>query len=131
MPIASGAVGRVSVLAAPSKRDYGPRGVKGTPLGRSGTGRIGGIPRAFRSPPFSPTSIRVTGVTKDSTGTPIGACAVHLFRMVDDVEVDQSVSDGSGNYSLICAGSGTFYVVAYLAGAPDLAGTTVNTLVGA
>jgi hypothetical protein len=46
------------------------------------------------------------------------------------MEVDQSVSDGSGNYSLICAGSGTFYVVAYKAGGPDVAGTTVNTLIG-
>lgn len=130
MPIASGAIGRVNVLTAPSKRDYGPRGDRGTPLGLSGTGRIGGVSRAFRSQPFSPTSIRVTGVTKDSAGTALPACDVHLFRTADDVEVDQSVSDGSGNYSLICAGSGTFYVVAYKAGSPDTAGTTVNTLVG-
>jgi hypothetical protein len=130
MPIASGALGRTS-FAAPRKSDYGPRGARGTPLARSGTGRIGGIAKAFRSQSFATTSIYVRGITKDSTGTPLGACPVHLFRTSDDVEVDQSVSDGSGNYSLVCAGSGTFYVVAYKPGAPDVAGTTVNTLIGA
>jgi hypothetical protein len=131
MPIGSGAIGRVNVLLAPSKREYGPRGARGNPVGRSGTGRIGGVNKAFRSTPFSPRSIYVTGITTDSAGVPLGSCDVHLVRTADDVEVDQGVSDGSGNYALICAGSGTFYVVAYKAGAPDVAGTSVNTLVGA
>lgn len=110
MPIASGAKGRMSILASPTERI--------------------GVGRSFRSPRFSMTSIRVTGITKNSTGTPLGNCDVHLFRAADDAEVDQGVSDGAGNYSLICAGSGTFYIVAYKAGSPDVAGTTVNTLIG-
>jgi hypothetical protein len=130
MPIASGTIGRSSNIAAPRKNDYGPKGARGAPLGRSGTGRIGGIAKAFRSQPFSPLSAYVTGITKDSAGAALGGCTVHLFRTADDMEVDQRVSDGSGNYSLICAGSGTFYVVAYKAGGPDVAGTTVNTLIG-
>lgn len=128
MPIASGAIGRVNVLLAPSKRDYGPGGAKGTPIGRSGTGRVGGVNRAFRSPPFSTLSVRITGITKNSTGAALGGCTVDLFRTLDDLFLGTTTSDGSGNYSLVAPIGGPFYVVAYLAGAPDVAGTTVNTL---
>jgi hypothetical protein len=75
--------------------------------------------------------LRVFGVTKDSTGAALGTCAVDLFRTADDVVMDRTVSDASGNYEFRSASLSTaYYVVAYRAGAPDVAGTTVNTLVG-
>jgi hypothetical protein len=43
----------------------------------------------------------------------------------------QTISDASGNYAIEVAGDLgiTFTAVAYLAGSPDVCGTTVNTLV--
>lgn len=82
----------------------------------------------FRSPPFSTLSVYVTGTTKDSAGVALGSCVVQLFRTVDDLIVAEGVSDGSGLYSLLAPVGGPFYVVAYKAGATDVAGTTVNTL---
>lgn len=73
----------------------------------------------------------ITGVTKDSTGAPLAACVVQLFRASDDAFISEVTSDGSGAYAVCPSGSGSFYIVAYKAGAPDLAGTSVNTLVGA
>jgi hypothetical protein len=74
----------------------------------------------------------ITGVTRDSTGAVLGSCTVHLFRTSDDVKVDTTTSDASGNYSFVrIADATTYYCVAYKAGSPDVAGTTVNTLVAA
>jgi hypothetical protein len=82
----------------------------------------------FRSIPLDMlTNTILGGVTRDSTGAAIGACNLDLFNLADQV-VRSVVSDGSGNYQFVNPGSGPFYIVAYKAGAPDLAGTTVNTL---
>lgn len=81
--------------------------------------------------PLPSMFLRVFGVTKDSTGAALAACTVDLFRTADDVRVDTVVSDGSGNYEFRSASLTTaYYVVAYKVGAPDVAGTTVNTLIG-
>jgi hypothetical protein len=92
--------------------------------------RIGVPP--FRTVAGTPAvALRIFGITKDSTGAALGSCDVHLFRTIDDVEVDQVVSDASGNYEFRSASLSTaYYVVAYKAGAPDVSGTTVNTLAG-
>jgi hypothetical protein len=71
------------------------------------------------------------GITKDSAGAALAACTVDLFRTSDDMKVGTAVSDGAGNYEVYSYDAGPFYVVAYKAGAPDVAGTTVNTLTGA
>jgi len=70
-------------------------------------------------------------VTRDAACTPLPFCTVHLFRTSDDVEVAQQVSDAAGNFDFTLFDDGTvqYYIVAYLAGAPDVAGTTLNTLV--
>lgn len=74
----------------------------------------------------------ISGVTKNSNGAALASCTVKLYRTSDDVEVKSTTSDGSGNYSFTVADTSTqYYVVAYKAGAPDVAGTSVNTLVGA
>lgn len=84
--------------------------------------------RAWRSPALAATNPVITGVTRDSAGVALGNCVVQLFRTLDDQIMFESVSDGSGNYTVHAIGSGPFYIVAYKAGSPDVAGTTVNTL---
>lgn len=71
----------------------------------------------------------ISGVTRDSAGAALGSCAVHLFRTADDVEMDMLTSDANGNFEFRApAPAQNYYVVAYLPGSPDVAGTTVNTL---
>jgi hypothetical protein len=75
--------------------------------------------------------LSITGVTMDSAGSPLGSCTIHVFLTADDTEVDQFDSAAvTGVYAYYPTVSGPFYLVAYLAGSPDVAGTTVNTLVG-
>lgn len=72
----------------------------------------------------------VTGITRDSSGVATGNCAVHLILTDTDNVVQELVSDASGNFTFYNPGSGPFYIVAYKTGSPDIAGTTVNTLIG-
>lgn len=80
-----------------------------------------------------PVRWRVSGTTKNSAGTAIGSCIVDLFCTTDDAKVDSTISDTTivGAFSFSVGLSLAYYAVAYLAGSPDVAGTTVNTLVGA
>ncbi len=73
----------------------------------------------------------ISGVTKDSTSTPLGSCTLHLFLTSDDSKIATTTSDGGGNYILTFSSliTGPFYIVAYKVGSPDVAGTTLNTLV--
>jgi hypothetical protein len=81
--------------------------------------------------PQPATVLRVFGVTRDSTGAVLGNCDVDLLRTRDDFKVDDVMSDANGVYEFRGASpSETYYIVAYKTGAPDVAGTTVNTLVG-
>ena len=74
----------------------------------------------------------ISGVTKDSSGTPLGSCTVDLFLTDGDVLYGTTTSDAStGAYRFLVSGnSSDFYCVAYKAGSPDVAGVTVNTLYG-
>jgi len=120
MPIRSGARGRPGVLAIPGKVNT---------LGDNAQqfSHTFGKKR-FRSQPFSTASVYVSGVTRDSTGSALGSVTVQLFRTLDDCFLGEAVSDGAGNYTVRAPGTGPFYLVAYKAGSPDVAGTTVNTL---
>lgn len=115
MPIGSGARGRPGILAAPG-------------ISRTGSTLPRGAVRRFRSRPNSSVNGYISGITKDSTGAALGAVTVDLLRSPDDAFVGTTVSDGAGNYSLPAPGSGPFRIVAYKTGSPDVAGTTVNTL---
>lgn len=86
-------------------------------------------PPIFISPRFRiPAAFRLTGTTRDSGGAPLGNCKVSLFNTAD-VEIAETVSDGAGAFAFaLGANSGTYYLVAYLPGSPDVAGTTRNTL---
>jgi len=71
------------------------------------------------------------GVTRDSLGTPIGSCTVKLFRTADDLLLDTSTSDPSGNFLLNTAYyPDQHYIVAHKSSSPDVDGVTVNTLIG-
>jgi hypothetical protein len=95
---------------------------------------VGGIGHSLFSTPLlkAPTffgSFSISGVTRDSAGVALGNCVVDLFLNSEDTLVATTTSDGSGNYSFTLSGnSATYFVRAYKVGAPDVAGTSVNTL---
>ena len=70
------------------------------------------------------------GVTRDAAGAVLGSCAVVLYRTLDNSVAALITSDGSGNFSIQASAGINHYLVAYKPGSPDVAGTTVNTLVG-
>jgi len=107
-----------------------PIGSRGAPVFLAGFG--GPTPMGdFYVPVNQPPRYRVVGVTRNSTGVALASCAVEIFETGSGLLRGATVSDADGNYSLEVTGSGaglTFFVVAYKAGSPDVAGTTVNTL---
>ena len=72
---------------------------------------------------------KITGNTLDSTGALLGSVVVQGFVTATDAYVGQTVSDANGWYSLPTPYVGQHYIVAYKPGSPDVAGTTVNTIV--
>lgn len=70
----------------------------------------------------------VTGVTRDNTGSALGNCRVCIFdygRLAVGAAqsmVGETISDGSGNYSIEVGESGPYQVIAYLPGSPNRAG---------
>ena len=71
------------------------------------------------------------GVTRDQWGTAIPTCTVYLFRTSDNVLVDTTTSDPSGNFLLNTSFyPDTHYIVAHKSGSPDVDGVTPNTLIG-
>lgn len=72
----------------------------------------------------------ITGYTRDSTGAILGNCAVTLFTTVDNMPIEVTTSDAAGYYSFNVNGNSQLrFAVSYKAGAPDVTGATVNTLV--
>jgi len=90
----------------------------------------GGNHVQFASPKMHGVSWMLTGITKDSTGAVLGSCVVHLFYTDTDILVNEVTSDPTtGAFSfLIGPNAGKFYLVAYKPGSPDVAGTSINTL---
>jgi len=71
------------------------------------------------------------GTVVDVSGNGLSGAQLHAFRTSDDAYAGYEVeSRTDGSYDLPTPYSGAnHYVVAYLAGSPDRAGTTANTLV--
>jgi hypothetical protein len=72
----------------------------------------------------------IKGITKDAGGTPVANAIVQGFVTSTDAYVGEVTSGADGTYTLgteTVAGV-AHYLVAYKAGSPDIAGTTVNTL---
>lgn len=71
------------------------------------------------------------GVTRDANGTPVASCVVKLFRTADDLLLDTTTSDVSGNFLLNTAYyPDTHYIYSHKSGSPDVDGVTTNTLIG-
>lgn len=82
----------------------------------------------FKSVPLTGAP-KISGITRDSNSNPLGSCSVTLYRTNDDVAVQQQTSDPStGAFAFYVVGGGVYYIVAYLMGAPDIAGTTIDQL---
>jgi hypothetical protein len=79
-----------------------------------------------------PARYTIAGITRDASNNPLAGCAVEVFETGSGLLRGATVSDANGNYSIdVTGGEGlTFFAVAYKAGTSDVAGTTVNTLVG-
>ena len=110
----------------------GPRGPGG--LRRTDSQPSSGTGPAFNfvSRPGAFGSKHIRGVTRDSGGAALASCTVKLFRTSDDFLIATTTSDGSGNYDFpVQNDNATYYVVAYKSGAPDVSGTTTNSLAGA
>lgn len=91
----------------------------------------GQVGTAIYRSPGGVANFRLSGVTRDSSGAAIGGCRVELFVTAMDVAIADTISDAGGNFAFDMPGTGPFYLVAYKAGGPDLAGTTINTLMPA
>ncbi len=102
-----------------------PGGVPNT----SGLPTVQGLTGSETTPFEYPSAI--AGVTQDGNGNALANCALILFRTIDNSIAAVGVSDGSGKYRLGASMALSHYLVAYLAGSPDVCGTSVNTLVGA
>jgi hypothetical protein len=74
----------------------------------------------------------VTGITKDSAGSPLGGVTVDVFETLSDVFCGRGISDATtGAYTVFVNAPDTgrtFYARADLAGAPEQAGTTVDVM---
>jgi len=96
------------------------------------SGRQLGIPMfLFGMLPLPAPRLFISGVTRDSAGAILGSCTVSLFRTLDNLLMEAVVSDATtGAYSFSSVGLGEeYFVVAYKQGSPDVAGTTVRTLI--
>jgi hypothetical protein len=71
----------------------------------------------------------LSGQTLDSTGAVLAGVSVMIFRTENKSFVGETVSDGAGQWTISMNLGGPFFAVSYKAGAPDVAGTTVNTLI--
>ena len=71
----------------------------------------------------------VKGQVLDSVSAAVGGATVSLFRTSDNLYIASVGSDSSGNYMCPTPYPGvSHFIVAYIASAPDKAGTTVSNL---
>jgi hypothetical protein len=102
-----------------------------SPGGVPGTGALPAA-RSFvnSETPYFEYPYSISGITRGPGGV-LPNCTVVLFRTADNSVAGITTSDANGYYTISASPNVTHYVVAYLPGAPDVAGTTVNTIVGA
>jgi hypothetical protein len=71
----------------------------------------------------------LSGQTLDLNGSVLPLCKVMVFSTLTNTLITTTYSDGMGNYVANVMGSKPpYYIVCYLVGPPDIAGTSVNTL---
>lgn len=74
------------------------------------------------------TTFALAGVCRDINSAPVAAAIVHVFDTATNTLQATATADGSGNYTATLSIAGPLYAVAYHANSPDIAGTTLNTL---
>lgn len=85
----------------------------------------------FFDPPQQTSRYVVSGVTRDGvTNAVLGGCVVRVYETVTNILRGYTISDVNGNWAVEISGDRTIALraIAYLAGSPDLKGTSVNTL---
>lgn len=90
-------------------------------------------PGVVRPLPLPARIAMISGVTYDSAHAILPSCTVELYETATDLPLFKTISDATtGAFTFTCArfSPATHYIVAYLDGSPDKAGTTVNTLTG-
>ena len=106
-----------------------PSGSRGAPVFLAGFG--GPTPMVDLHVPYQrPSLYTVSGTTRDSTGATLAGCTVDVIETATGVRRARTVSDAAGAFSVAVTEGLQFRLDAYLAGSPDVAGTTVNTVVG-
>lgn len=77
-------------------------------------------------------SVFLSGQTADVNSNPLAGVTIRGFVASNNLYVGQTTSDANGNFQLGSQYLGvTHYLVAYLPGSPDRAGTTIDTLIPA
>ena len=88
-------------------------------------------PPIVRPQPLPARIWTISGFTKDSSGNLLGNCSVFLFLTNENRFMESTTSDAFGAYTFKGAASTkTHYIVAYHPDTPDVAGTTIDTLIG-
>jgi hypothetical protein len=116
--------------------------INGAPVGASGTLPGAPVPvSTYIAPARKPIKYTLSGSTLDSTGAALGNCNIEVYETINGVVtkeepkgrlVNMTTSNSAGAYSVdVYSWPGvTFRVDAYKPGGTDVAGTTLNTLVG-
>jgi hypothetical protein len=112
--------GSPNVLAIPGRRWGAPKPTYANQIIVNG--------KPFRTR-MGTLNLVLSGVSKDSAGSVLANCRVLIFRTEDNSFIGETTSDGSGAWSVSMMKGGPLFVVAYKAGAPDVAGTSRNDLV--
>ena len=69
---------------------------------------------------------QIIGITRDSSGTPLGNCQVDLFLHGSNAYVQSTVSDGGGNYLFVVPTNGPYFVrVTDSQGNPTMVGSSL------
>ncbi len=77
-----------------------------------------------------PTTYTLSGTTRNSRGTPLPNVVVDVFNEATEAFLGTATSNASGAYTVTLSASSTaVFAVGYLAGSPDVAGTTLNNLI--
>ena len=74
-------------------------------------------------------NMSLSGTSRDANGATLGFCTVLVFRTENNAFMGSVVSDATGAWTFPLLAGGPFFLVEYLAGSPDVAGTSLNTLV--
>ncbi|MEO8682077.1 MAG: hypothetical protein ABI665_23725 [Vicinamibacterales bacterium] len=82
--------------------------------------------------PLLPVTRRIAGITRDSTGAPLGGVSVLLYSAVIFTLISSLISDDNGNFvfSRPSNDNTPYFVAAFKAGTPNVSGVTYVDVVG-